>query len=73
MKFHYKYYYHPTPAKMRKLGDALLGVSQFATGYAVINDSKELAIAFMVIGLLGKFLTNFYTENKNDYHDKEYT
>ena len=44
MKFNIKYYYQPTPAKMRKLGDALLGVSQFATGYAIVNDSKELAI-----------------------------
>ena len=62
MKFSIKYYYHPTPAKMRKLGDALLGVSQFATGYAVVNDSKELAIAFMIIGLAGKFMTNFFAE-----------
>ena len=62
MKFNIKYYYHPTPAKMRKLGDALLGVSQFATVYAVVNDSKELAIAFMILGLVGKFMTNLFAE-----------
>ena len=62
MKFNIKYYYQPTPAKMRKLGDALLGVSQFATGYAVVNDSKELAIAFMILGLVGKFITNLFAE-----------
>ena len=62
MKFNIKYYYHPTPAKMRKLGDALLGVSQLATGYAVVNDSKELAIAFMILGLVGKFITNLFAE-----------
>ena len=62
MKFNIKYYYQHTPAKMRKLGDALLGVSQFATGYAVVNDSKELAIAFMILGLVGKFITNLFAE-----------
>lgn len=63
MKFKIDGYYHPTPQKLRKLGDALLGISQFAAGYSVISDSKELTIIFMVLGMVGKALTNFFVED----------
>ena len=62
MKFELKGYYKPTPKKLRKLGDALLGSSQFLTGYAIIMDEKYLAITCIIIGTIGKFLTNFFTE-----------
>ena len=62
MKFNIKYYYQPTPAKMRKLGDGLLGSAQFLTGYAIIMEEKWLAIMILAFGSIGKFLTNFYTE-----------
>jgi hypothetical protein len=63
MKLNLKNYYHPTPKKYRKIGDALLGTAQFATGLAIVNDSKELAILFMIIGCVGKFLSNLFTED----------
>lgn len=62
VKFNFKSYYEPTPANLRKLGDALLGASQFVAGYAVIADHKGLTIAFLIIGLVGKFMTNFFSE-----------
>jgi len=56
-------YYSPTPKKWRKLGDALLGVSSTITGYSIYNDMKEVAIAALLLGVVGKFLSNFFTED----------
>lgn len=61
-KFHIKGYFAPTPVLFRKIGDALLGASQFAAGYGVVSENKELAITFMILGVVGKAMTNFFTE-----------
>lgn len=63
-KFKLKNYYKPTPKRMRKFGDALLGSCQFLTGFSVIMEEKWLAIACIIIGTIGKFLSNFYTEEE---------
>ena len=55
-------YYAPTPAKWRKLGDALLGVSTTITGFAIYEEVKEIAITALILGVVGKFLTNFFAE-----------
>jgi hypothetical protein len=55
-------YYAPTPAKWRKLGDALLGVSTTITGFAIYEDVKGIAITALILGVVGKFLTNFFAE-----------
>lgn len=55
-------YYAPTPAKWRKLGDALLGVSTTITGFAIYEDIKGVAITALILGVVGKFLTNFFAE-----------
>ena len=55
-------YYAPTPAKWRKLGDALLGVSTTITGFAIYEEVKEIAITALILGVVGKFLTNFFSE-----------
>ena len=59
-----KNYYHPTPKKWRKLGDALLGVSTTITGFAIYEEAKWVAITALVLGVIGKFLTNFFTEDE---------
>lgn len=56
-------YYTPTPMKWRKLGDALLGASTTITGFSIYNDMKEVAIAALLLGVIGKFLSNFFTED----------
>ena len=53
-------YYQPTPVFWRKLGDGLLGISTFITGMAISADYKTIAIASLIIGSVGKFLTNFF-------------
>lgn len=56
-------YYSPTPKKWRKLGDALLGVSTTITGFAIYEDIKWVAIAALLTGVVGKFLTNFFSKD----------
>lgn len=61
-KFGLKQYQKPTPKKLRKLGDALLAVSTFVSGTAIVNDMKYIALAAVAVGAVGKFLTNFFAE-----------
>lgn len=55
-------YYSPTPKKWRKLGDALLSVGTTITGVAIYEEMKWIAIAALIITVVGKFLTNFFSE-----------
>lgn len=55
-------YYAPTPVKWRKLGDALLGVSTTITGFAIYEEVKGIAITALILGVVGKFLTNFFSK-----------
>lgn len=59
-----KNYYKPTPKKWRKLGDALLAISTFVASYAITEDYKIIAISGFIIGVIGKFLTNFFTADE---------
>jgi hypothetical protein len=56
-------YYSPTPKKWRKLGDALLGVSTTITGFAIYENEKWIALTALALGVIGKFLTNFFGED----------
>jgi hypothetical protein len=71
MKFDINGYYKPTPKNFRKLGDALLGMSQFLTGYAVVMDEKWLALVCIMIGTIGKGMTNFFVE-ETEIQDRGY-
>ena len=56
-------YYKPTPKIYRKLGDALLACSTLITTYAIADEwSKYVALAALLLGVAGKFLTNFFTD-----------
>lgn len=56
-----KRYWMPTPAKYRKLGDAILATSTMLSTAAVADDwPKWLCISLIVFGGVGKFLTNFF-------------
>lgn len=61
-----KGYYKPTPVKWRKLGDTLLAVSAFTTTIALQFEWHLAAEIALAAGIAGKFLTNFFSENKND-------
>jgi hypothetical protein len=60
--FTVKSYWAPTPKKIRKIGDAMLGVFSITSMSSMIMDVKELAVASLILGVVGKILTNFFSE-----------
>ena len=67
-------YWKPTPKKWRKIADALLAVStvlsigglwQFDNLKDVFtsNELKVMIVLSIVLGVIGKFLTNFFVED----------
>lgn len=58
----YKAYWRPTPKKLRLLGDSLLGVSLFITSSAIATGNDVVAYISLGIGVVGKFMTNFFKE-----------
>lgn len=62
-EFCWKGYWKSTPLMFRKIGDALLGVFSIVSVSSVITEHKNLAIASLVIGVIGKILSNFFTDS----------
>ena len=63
MKFGRKEYDKPTPKRMRRLGDSLLAVSSFITASAFAGGIQWLGFTALGVGVVGKFLTNYYSED----------
>ena len=61
-KISLKGYFLPTPKRFRVFGDALASASVFVSTYAILNEHERLGIFVLVSGWVGKFLTNFFTE-----------
>jgi hypothetical protein len=61
LRFGLMQYSKPTPKKMRRIGDALLLVSTLFTNEVMI-DKPAIASISLICGVLGKFLTNFFSE-----------
>tara|TARA_R110000822_G_scaffold51872_17_gene134757 strand:+ start:1831 stop:2034 length:204 start_codon:yes stop_codon:yes gene_type:complete len=57
----FKNYNKPTPAFWRRLGDTLLAVSTMSTAYAIATENTKIAIVVLVVGAIGKFMTNFFS------------
>jgi hypothetical protein len=64
MAMSFKDYFKPTPKRFRILGDSLASASVFISSYAIINDMKYIGLAVLCTGWVGKFMTNFFTEDK---------
>lgn len=63
MKFEISGYYKPTPEKIRKVGDVLQYGAQVAAGASIVNEKPELGLIVMIIGSIGKILSNFFVES----------
>jgi hypothetical protein len=63
-----KHYAKPTPKRWRQLGDALLGVALMGIP-AQLAGHPWIGITMFVLGVLGKFLTNFFKDD--EYIHKE--
>jgi hypothetical protein len=66
MKIDPKSYFKPTPKFMRIIGDTLLamtGVSLSFDNYMMLH--RTLYHIVIVVGILGKYLTNIFTNKEN--------
>jgi hypothetical protein len=62
----FKPYFSPTPKRIRVLGDSLAAASIMVAGFNMDNPSVMIGCA--IVGGVGKFLSNFFTiekENEN--------
>lgn len=57
-------YWKPTTKTMRAIGDTLLGVGTLASSYGIMEGEKDIAILCLGSGVVGKFITNFTTDEK---------
>lgn len=62
MKFGWKSYFAPTPKRFRILGDSLAAAGTFGAGIVVLNGHPVAGTIVMVIAILGKFISNFFTD-----------
>ena len=65
-KFGWKYYFSPTPKRLRVFGDSLAAAGTLGAGIAVLNGHPIVGTTIMVIAVVGKFISNFFTENPKD-------
>lgn len=63
MKFDIGGYYKPTPSGIRKVGDVMQYGAQVVAGASIVNEKPELGLIVMVIGAIGKVLSNFFVED----------
>jgi hypothetical protein len=57
-------YFKPTPKKWRKIGDTLLAVSLYAQTQESLSGHSTFMQVVSVLGIVGKFLTNFFVEEE---------
>lgn len=57
-----KGYFQPTPKRFRILGDSMAALSLFIAGLNLEN--PKLMLISGIVGGLGKFITNFFTDTK---------
>ena len=62
MNFKLKGYFEPTPKLIRKAADSLLAGATLASTFAVMNDHPKLAVAIMIISVIAKVISNFFTD-----------
>ena len=66
MQFKLSGYYEPTPEKIRKIGDVMQYGSQIVAGTQIVNGDPKLGLIVMIIGAVGKILSNFFVESEPD-------
>lgn len=66
MKFGWKHYFAPTPKRIRVLGDSLAAAGTFGAGIVVLNGHPVAGTIVMVVAIVGKFISNFFTDGNID-------
>jgi len=63
-KFGLKHYFQPTPKRFRILGDSLAAAGTFAASIAMLNGSPKNGTIILIVAVIGKFISNFFTDSK---------
>ena len=56
-------YWSPTPKAIRKAADSLLAGAMTVSTISFVNDYKTIAMIVLIAAGIGKFLSNFFTED----------
>jgi hypothetical protein len=62
MEFGWKHYFSPTPKRMRIFGDSLAAAGTFGASIAVLNGHPVAGTTILIISIIGKFISNFFTD-----------
>jgi hypothetical protein len=62
LKFGWKYYFSPTPKRLRVFGDSLAVAGTFGATVAILNGHPIAGTIIMVVAVIGKFISNFFTK-----------
>lgn len=62
MKFGFSHYWAPAPKIIRKLADSVLAAVTFAGSILALNGKPDLATGVFVVGVVAKFVSNFFAE-----------
>jgi len=62
MKFGWKHYFSPTPKRVRIFGDSLAAAGTFGAAISVLNGHPVAGTAILVVSVIGKFISNFFTK-----------
>ena len=65
MKFGWKHYFEATPKRLRVFGDSLAAAGTLGASIAVLNGHPIAGTIIMVVAVIGKFISNFFTEGEN--------
>jgi len=66
MKFCLKGYWAPTPKLIRKAADSILAGATLAASYSVVNDHPKVAVTIMIVSVIAKVLSNFFTDDSTN-------
>lgn len=62
--FRFSNYKKPTPKKWRKIGDGILLLSTLISGTSLVTHHEYIALVVTLLGVFGKFLTNFFSDDE---------
>lgn len=63
MKFGWKYYWSPTPKRIRQVADGIASACVFAGTVSSMNGSVKMGTAIFIIAFLSKAISNFFTHS----------
>lgn len=65
-KFSWSSYFKPTPKRFRVFGDSLAAAATFGASVVVLNGNPIAGSIIMIIGVAGKFISNFFSDEISD-------